>query len=103
MREFEIDCPECRGWIRLDLETGQVLDHGRAGESRESESKPKQLDEAFERVRKRQEQGEETFRAAVRQVESHSKKLDQAFEAARKKAEENPAERPHNPLDDQFR
>ena len=104
LREFEIICPECEGWIVIDLETGEVLRHGKKKESRQKKKKvdPKKFDEAMDRLKKRETGGDETFSDAVRQVENQKQKLENAFEEAKKRAKENPDDRPTNPFDDLF-
>jgi transcriptional regulator of nitric oxide reductase len=103
LREFEVECPECRGWILVDLDSGEVLAHGKAGAPRGTERpKPKKLEDALERLKERQDTSDEVFRDAVKAVEKSKKKLDAAFEAAKKKAKKNPDEKPRSPFDDLF-
>ncbi len=104
LREFEITCPGCQGWIIIDLETGEVLRHGKKKESRKKKEKvdPKKFQEAMDKLKKREDSGDETFADAVRSVEETKRKLEDAFEQAKKRAAENPDERPPNPLDDLF-
>lgn len=103
IREFEIACPCCRGWIVLDLETGTILDHGREGEIRGKKvTKPKQLEDAFDRLKEREKGGDALFKDAVRSVEKSKQKLDDAFEEAKKKAAKRPDEKPRNPFDEMF-
>lgn len=105
LREFEINCPGCEGWIIIDLDTGEVLRHGKKKESRRQKDKkvdPKKFQQAMDRLKKREESGDDTFDDAVRSVEKQKKKLEDAFDEARKRASENPDDRPLNPLDDLF-
>lgn len=103
IREFEIDCPECQGWILIDLESGEVLDHGKKGEPRRKDRPPvKKLEDAFDLLKKRQESGDDVFKGAIRAVEKSKQKLDAAFEDAKKKAAQNKDEKPRNPFDDLF-
>lgn len=102
LREFEINCPECRGWILIDLETGEILRHGKQKESRKKKVDPKKFDQAMDRLKQRAESGDETFSDAVRGVERQKKKLNEAFEEAKQRARENPDDRPTNPFDDLF-
>src|SRR5262245_36559431 len=103
LREFEIECPCCQGWILLDLESGEILDHGKKGEPRRKDRPPpKKLEDAFERLKQRQATGDDVFKDAVRAVEKSKQKLDQAFEQAKKKAKERPDDKPTNPFNDLF-
>ena len=102
LREFEITCPECEGWILLDLETGEVMAHGEKGSGRDKGPDRKKMADAFERLKSREQKGDETFGDAVRKVGEQSDKLDRAFEDAKKKAKRRPSDRPVNPLDDLF-
>ena len=103
LREFEIECPCCRGWILLNLESGEILDHGKQGEPRRHERPPvAKLEDAFERLKKRQAGGDDTFKDAVRAVEKSKQKLDAAFEDAKKKAKQRPDEKPRSPFDELF-
>ena len=101
IREFEINCPECAGWIRIDLESGEVLAHGKKGQ-RKSEAAIEKLEDAFDKVRKREARTDDTFADAMKSVADQKRKLDDAFEEAKKKAAQNPDDRPRNPLDDLF-
>lgn len=102
IREFEIKCPECRGWIVLDLETGEVLAHGKKGQKRGEPTPPKALDDAFARFEQKQQGGGEVFDKAMKSVEQQKKRLEDAFEDAKRKAAENPEDRPRRPFDDLF-
>lgn len=103
LREFEITCPECDGWILIDLETGELLRHGKKDESRKKKKvDPKKFKEAMDRMKDRESKGDETFSDAVRSVEDSKKKLEDAFEEAKRKAKENPDDRPTNPFDNLF-
>lgn len=101
IREYEFSCPECKGWIVLDLSTGEVLRHGKKGEKPEK-VKPKALEDAFDRFEKKQQNTDTTFDGAVKSVEKQKRRLEDAFEDAKRKAAENPDEKPHRPFDDLF-
>jgi hypothetical protein len=103
IREFQIDCPSCKGWILIDLETGEILKHGKAGQKRGDAPAGKSLDAVLGEVRDRDKRGDDTFADAVRSVEAQKKRLEKAFEDAKKKARENPDERPPNPMDEKYR
>jgi hypothetical protein len=103
LRELEIDCPTCQGWILVDLESGEVLDHGKKGEPRRNQRPPtKKLEDAFDRLKERQDKGDDVFKDAVRAVEKSKQKLDRAFEEAKKKAKQRPDEKPRSPFDELF-
>lgn len=103
IREFEISCPTCAGWILLDLESGEVLKHGKKNESRDKpRTDPKKFEDAFDRLRDREARGDDVFTDAVKSVEESKKKLDAAFEEAKKKAAKNKGDKPRNPFDDVF-
>ena len=104
LREFEITCPTCEGWILIDLESGEVLRHGAKGETRE-DAKPAggtTFADLMDRVKGREERGDDTFSDAVKSVEDSKKKLEDAFEEAKKKAKERPDDKPSNPFNDLF-
>ena len=101
IREFEINCPECAGWIRLDLESGEVLAHGKKGQKKADVAVEK-LEDAFDRVKEREARTDDTFENAMKSVADSKNKLDDAFEKAKKKAAENPDDKPVNPLDNLF-
>ncbi len=103
LRELEIDCPTCAGWILIDLESGEILDHGKKGEPRRNQRAPvKKLEDAFDRLKERQAGGDDVFNDAVKAVEKSKQKLDNAFEQAKKKAKQRPDEKPRSPFDDLF-
>jgi hypothetical protein len=102
IREFQIDCPSCKGWILLDLETGEILRHGKSGEKGKAGA-GKSLDAVLDEVRDRDKRGADTFDDAVRSVEAAKRRLEKAFEDAKKKARQNPDERPPNPMDEKYR
>lgn len=100
LREFEITCPTCKGWILIDLDSGEVLKHGAEKESRKkAKVDPAKFTEAFGKVREREQGGGDLFDDAVRAVKKSKQKLEDAFEEAKRKAKENPDERPPNPFD----
>jgi transcriptional regulator of nitric oxide reductase len=103
LRDIEIDCPTCKGWIVINLETGEVIEHGKKGEPRRrQEIQVKKLEDAFERLKHRESTGDDVFKDAVRSVEKSKKKLDQAFEDAKEKAKQRPDEKPRSPFDELF-
>ena len=101
IREFQIECPECQGWILLDLDSGEVLKHGKKGETT-GEQAPKKFDDAFARFKQKEDGADDLFGDAMQSVEEQKKRLGDAFEQAKKKASENPDEKPRRPFDDLF-
>ncbi len=101
IREFELVCPTCKGFILVDLESGEVLGHGtrEQGEAKKKAEQPKALDDILGRLRAREASGDQTFSNAVKSVADSKKKLDQAFEQAKEKAKKKPGEKPKNPFD----
>lgn len=101
IREFQFSCPECEGWIVIDLDSGEILKHGKKGQPR-GEPAPKKFDDAFARFKERAETPQDPFDNAVKSVEKAKKQLERAFEDAQEKARQNPDEKPHRPFDDLF-
>ncbi len=101
IREYELKCPTCQGFILIDLESGEILGHGtrEQGEAKKNATMPKALDDVLGRIRAREAAGDDTFSNAVKSVKDSKKKLDQAFEQAKEKAKKKPDDKPHNPFD----
>ncbi len=103
LREFEITCPTCNGWILIDLESGEVLRHGKKGEVKgERAGKVKSLNDALDRMNAREAAGDSKFEDAIDAVDKAKQRLEDAFEEARKKAKKRPDDRPVNPFNDLF-
>ncbi len=103
-REFEVTCPNCSGWLLLDLETGEVIRHGAERPKKAPPRKKgdvKAFDDALDRVTKRAADPADPFDDALRSLKDQKKKLDRAFDDAKKKVKDDPDadDLPRRPFD----
>lgn len=84
-RVVRIECPQCRGTIELNLETGKILRHW--AKSAPAAAKAEDFDALIAKVKKR---SEETLPDIDRVLEEQKRQRDEAFERAKRKAQEEP-------------
>ena len=90
-KQIETVCPCCDTTLVVDVLTGQVLRHARAGEVDETgkmQLDPKRWDSANERVDHRAEQAQSKFEEALDEEQGKEDRLDDLFDKAKKKVKD---------------
>ncbi|MBI3667879.1 MAG: hypothetical protein HY236_16885 [Acidobacteria bacterium] len=87
---FEIECPCCKAFLRVDPETRAVILH----EAPEKPPVVEDLREAVQKLKGEEGKREQLFRKQVEAEKSHGRVLEKKFEELLKQAKSEPAGKP---------
>ncbi|KAA0251488.1 hypothetical protein FBQ97_04605 [Acidobacteria bacterium ACD] len=91
-----VHCPDCGSVLKVDRETGAVLEHQAAATLK----KLKSLEEAAQENVRRKERAEDLFAATVEREKHRSEILEKTFKDALERAKGDPA-KPRGIFDDE--
>ncbi len=86
---LNVRCPECNAELRVDAETGMVLEHA-AGERR---PRGVSLDQAHEQLQKQEQERERRFQDSVAAEKSRDDLLARKFDQSLRRVRNHPDER----------
>lgn len=89
-----VPCPDCGSVLKIDRETGAVLEHQAAA----NPNKLKSLEEAAQENVRRKERAEDLFAATVEREKHRSEILEKTFKDALERAKNEPG-KPKNIFD----
>ena len=84
-----VKCPECNGWLEIDVSRQKVLSHRLSFDKPEDEERDKGelFDEVVARVKSRDDQKKDLFDAVRKSVEESEDRLDSLFGEMQEKIE----------------
>ena len=85
---FHVECPICKGLLRIDPRTKRVVSHQTAEES--AQEKGDRFDSIMQNLAKSRSEQESRLEAAKRREVERKKHLDNQFDEARQRAREDP-------------
>lgn len=86
---INVKCPECGGFLEIDVARQRVLSHRLPGEPEPTDQdKEKLFDEVVGRVKHRHDKADKIFDDAKRNVAENESKLDDLFGEVKKKIAE---------------
>ena len=85
-----VQCPECNGYLEIDVARQRVLSHKLTFEGTEAEEKDKAelFDDVVARVKDRENKGDDLFDAARKSVKDSENRLDSLFGEMKEKIDE---------------